>query len=313
VSTNAYERPMHAVPDIPLTPTQLRFTTLLLLRANAYRAFDRAMAVPRSAIRWVLSRLHRWVEATGGLGVLSWVSDHARDAVGLIRTAGVVPSVLAVLSAPPVTAAAIRVAKFVGRCLVGVAKAAWTGIKSLLGRCGTTEVQIVETLSTTGTKIADAVMTVAKHPMVAPVVHVLKAAVALVRPVSRGFVANRLLAALVPVVWLRAVIGLLFTPFLVDFNLGGNIWDWATTQPADSDPARSYDTQGTDDAKGDLLTQTFGSAIPMPAGTVPSDIAQSDVAERDGDNEQDDEEVFLNRAERRAQQREDRRNQRPRS
>jgi hypothetical protein len=300
---------MHAVPDIPLTPTQFKFTTLLVMRANAYRAFDKAMAVPRSAIRWVLSQLHRWVEATGGLGVLSWVSDHARDAVRLIRTAGVVPSVVAVLSMPLVTAAAIRVAKFVGKGLVRVAKAAWTGIKSVLGRCGTTGAQIVQTLSTTGTKIAETVKAVAKHPLMAPVVHVLKAAVALVRPVSQGFVANRLLGALVPVLWLRAVIGFLFMPFLVDTDLGGNVWDWATTQPAD--PTTTDNNPGADDAEGDLLITTFG-ATTMPTGTVPSDIAEDDGTEQDSDNEQDDEELFLNRAERRAQQREDKRNQRPR-
>jgi len=276
---------MHAVPDIPLTPTQLKLTTLLLMRATAQRALDKAMAVPRSAIRWVLSQLHRWVEATGGLGVLSWVSDHARGAVGLIRAAGVVPAAVAVLSMPPVTAAAIRVAKFAGRGIVRIAKVAWSGIKSLLGRCGTTGAQIVQTLSTAGTKVADAATAVAKHPLMAPVVHVLKAAVALVRPVSRGFVAHRLLAALVPVLWLRAIIGFLFMPFLVDTNLGGNVWDWATTQPADADTATSYDTRGTDDAQGDLLTQTFGSAIPMPAGIVPSDSAQADVAEQGSDKQ----------------------------
>jgi hypothetical protein len=306
MSSNAYERPMHAVPDIPLTPTQFRFTTLLLMRANAYRAFDKAMAVPRSAIRWVMSQLHRWVEATGGLGVLSWVSDHARDAVGLIRTAGVLPSVLAVLSAPPVTAAAIRVVKIVGRGIVHVAKVAWTDIKSVLGRCGTTGVQIVEKLSTTGTKIAEAVRWVAKHPMMKPVVHALKATLALVRPVSRGFVANRLLGALVPVLWLRAVIGFLFMPLLVDSTVAGTVWEWATTQPADADPATD-DNQGTDDAEGDLLINTFG-ATAMPTGTVPSEIAQADVVEQGSDAEQDEEEPFLNRAERRAQQREDRRN-----
>jgi len=37
MSTASFERPMHAVPDIPLTPTKLRCTRLLVLRANAYR------------------------------------------------------------------------------------------------------------------------------------------------------------------------------------------------------------------------------------------------------------------------------------
>jgi hypothetical protein len=304
VSSHAYERPMHAVPDIPLTPTQFRFTTLLLMRATAQRAFDKAMAVPRSTIRWAIGLFHRWVEATGSAGVLSWLGGQARNAASLIREAGIVPAVVAVLSAPPVAAAAVQVAKFAGRGIVRAAKAAWTGIKSLLGYCGTTGAQVVQALSTAGIKITEAVKAVVKHPLMAPVVHVLKAAVALVRPVSQGFVANRLLAALVPVMWLRAIIGFLFTPFLVDFNLAGNVWDWATTQP--SDPTTADNTQGTDDAEGDLVIKTFGAT----AGTVFSGGEQADVAE--DDPEQDEEEPFLNRAERRAKQREDNRNQRPR-
>jgi len=107
--------------------------------------------------------------------------------------------------------------------------------------------------------------------------------------------------------WLRAVIGFLFMPFLVDTNLGGNVWDWATAQPANADPATSHDTQGTDNAQRDLLTETFGSAIPMPGvKDLASETLQSDVGEQaHDDTEQDDEELFLNRAERRAQQRED--------
>jgi hypothetical protein len=314
VSTASFDRPIYAVPDIhPLTPTQFRFSTLLLMRATARQALDKAMAVPRSAIRWAIGLFHRWVQATGSAGVLSWLGGQARNAASLIREAGIVPALVAVLSAPPVAAAAVQVAKFAGRGIVRVAKAAWTGIKSLLGRCGVTGVQIVEKLSTTGTKIADAVRWVAKHPLMVPVIHAFKATLALVRPVSRGFVVNRLLAAFVPVLLLRAIIGFLFMPLLVDTNLAGTVWDWATAQPANADPASSYDTRGADNAEGDLLTQTFGSAIPMPGvKDLPSETLQSDVGEQGDDTEQDDEELFLNRAERRAQQREDKRNQRPR-
>ena len=95
-------------------------------------------------------------------------------------------------------------------------------------------------------------------------------------------------------------------PLLVDTNLTGNVWDWATTQPAD--PTTTDDPQGADDAEGDLLINTFGAT----AGTVPSEGEQADVAEDDPEQDEE-EEPFLNRAERRAQQRADRRNQRPRS
>ena len=147
----------------------------------------------------------------------------------------------------------------------------------------------------------------------APVVHALKATLALVHPVSSGFVTHRLLQSLIPVLWFRLVFEFLFMPFLVDFNLAGNVWDWATTQPASAEPTTTANTQGTDGAEGDLLINTFGTANPTPSGTVPSDIAQSDVAEQGSDTEQDEEEPFLNRAERRAQQREDKRNQHARA
>jgi hypothetical protein len=261
------------------------------------------MSLPRSIVRWGLGQLHRLVEATGGLGVLSWVSDHARDAAGLIRTAGVVPTVVAVLSTPRVAAAAVRVAKFIGRSIVRVAKAAWTGTKSLLGQCGTTGIQITDTLTTTGTKIADAVKVVVGHSMVKPVVHAFRATLALVRPVSQGWVANRLLAALVPAVWLRAVIAFLFMPLLVDSTVIGNVWNWATARPTTPE---SIDTEGTDD--GDLLINTF--AIPMPGRAVPSDVEQAEVAEEADavdqvDEQLADEDQHLNRASRRAQLRED--------
>jgi hypothetical protein len=311
MSSAMYDREFHVVPDIPLTPAKARFAALLVMRDAAYRAFDRAMTLPRSAIRWAIGLVHRWVEVTGSAGVLPWLSGQARGAASLIREAGIVPSLLAVLSTPPIPAATVQAARFVGRGIVRVAKAGWSGIKSLLGRCGTTGAQIVETLTTTGTRVAEAVRVVAKHPLMTPVVRALRATLALVHPVSSGFVTHRLLQALIPLVWFRLVFEFLFMPFLVDFNLVGNVWDWATTRPANADPTTADDTRGTDDAEGDLLINTF-RATAMPNETVSSDIAQDDVAEQGSDNEQDDEELFLNRAERRAQQREDRRNQRPR-
>jgi hypothetical protein len=219
------------------------------------------------------------------------------------------PTVVGVLSAPPVTAAAIRVAKIVGRGLVRIAKAAWTSIKSVLNRCGSTGSQIVQSLSHMGAQVAESVRTVAKHPLMAPVVQALKATLALVRPVSRGFVTHRLLQALIPMVWFRLVFEVLFMPFLVDFNLVGNVWDWVTTQTADADPTATDNTQGTDDDRSDVVISTLGDAIPMPGREVPGDVEQPDTEEADVveqvQQEPTDEDHHLNRASRRAQQRED--------
>src|SRR5664279_962041 len=79
---------------------------------------ERAMAVPRSAIRWVIGLFHHWVEATGSAGVLSWLGGQARNAASLIREAGIVPSLFAVLSTPPMPAAAATAARFAGRGIV---------------------------------------------------------------------------------------------------------------------------------------------------------------------------------------------------
>jgi hypothetical protein len=298
MSSNAYAPPLHVVPDVQTTKARwLRFGVRQALRRRAYLAYYKALSLARSAVGWALRQIHRGVEVTGNVGVFSWLSGQARNVVGLIREAGIVPSVLAVLSAPPITVAAVRAARSVGNGVLRMASAAWTGLKGLLGRCGSTGTQIVESLSRTGTHVADAAGSVAKHPMMTPVVHALRATLALVRPVSQGFVAHRLLRALVPILWLRIAFELLIAPLLFDSTLVGNVRDWATTPSTESDSA------STDDTQADLLIDSFGPAtdVPMPTnGDLPGDCtAQADVAE------QADEGLFLNRAERRAQQRQD--------
>jgi hypothetical protein len=304
MSTAAFDRPIYAVPDIPTT--KARFAALLVMRDAAFRVFDKAIAVPRSAVRWAIGLFHRWVEATGSVAVVSWLGGQARNSASLIREAGIVPSLLALLSTPPIPAAAAQAARFVGRGTVRVARAAWTGIKSLLGRCGTTGAQIVETLTATGTRVAETVRAVAKHPLMTPVVQALKSTVALVHPVSSGFVTHRLLQALIPVVWFRLVFEVLFMPFLVDSTVLGTVWEWAST-PTDSAP--SNETHGTDDAQGDVVISTLSDAIPMPGREVPDDLEQADAEEADvveqANEEPADEDHHLNRASRRAQQRED--------
>jgi hypothetical protein len=283
VSTATYERPLYSVPGVPPS-TRSRFAALLTLRDAARRAFDMALSVPRSAIRWAIGLFHRWVEAAGSVGVLSWLGQQARNAAGLFRQVGIVPSALAVLSTPPVAAAAARVVRFLGRGIRQVASAAWTGLKSLLGRCGNTGTQIAEGLGRAGTYIADASRAAAGHPMMGRLGQGLDATVALVRPVSQGLVAHRLLGALVPTVWLRKVFELLVMPFLIDTSLAGSLWDSASTTPASSDQASAEDNAH---ASADLLVNVFGTAN--------GHVRIEDEADEEPPN----------RASRRAQQRED--------
>ena len=126
---------------------------------------------------------------------------------------------------------------------------------------------------------------VAEHPMMAPLAQAVKATLALVRPVSWVFVAHRLLGALVPIVWLRAVVELLVMPFLVDSSLAGNVRDSVWTPCTD---------QADSDVSDGLLIDVLATSMPRSTnGSAP------------GLNQFDDEEPPLNRASRRAQQRDD--------
>lgn len=205
---------------------------------------------------------------------------------------GAGPSALALLSTPPIAAAAVRVAKFVGRGLLRVGSAAWTGLKGILGLCGNTGTQVVEVLSQAGATVAGAFRAAAQHPVMAPVTRALRACAALVRPVSWGFVTHRLLGALVPILWVRAVVELLVMPFLVDSTLAGNVRDSVWTPCTDQ-----ADSDVTSDG---LLIDVL--ATPMPKSTNGSAA---------GADQFDDEEPPLNRASRRAQQREEAQARRP--
>ena len=102
----------------------------------------------------------------------------------------------------------------------------------LLARCGTTGARIAEGLAHADAKVANWVRAAAEHPIMVPIVHALQATLALVRPVSQGFVAHRLLCALAPILWLRTVIGLLVMPLLIDAAPADGVQDLVKTPPA---------------------------------------------------------------------------------
>jgi hypothetical protein len=298
MSSATYDTPIPAGPDIP-PGNKARFAALLFMRDAANQAFDKATALPRSAAGWVVSLLHRWVEATGSAGAFLRLGEQARDATSLLRQVGIMPSVVAVLSTPPVPHAALRVAQFLGRGIAYIARAAWAAIKGSLGRCGITGTQIAGSLSHTGTQIGDASSSLARHPMTTPIVHALRATLTLVRPVSQGLVAHRLLAALVPILWMRLVFELVLMPLVVEPTLVGQVGEWATNQRKDSEQESTDDKRGN---QGQLLIDTVGIAMPASNGSVPGQSA-----EQSGSTEEttDEEGPFLNRTSRRAKQRED--------
>jgi hypothetical protein len=309
MSTTAYAMPLHSVPNAPPN-NKARFASLLAIREAANNAFDKAMSVPRSAFRWAMSLFQRWADATAGVGVFTWLGQQSRNVTTLIRAAGIVPVAVAVLSTPPAAAAVTRLARFAGNGLVRAASATWSGLTALMARCGTTGTRITQGLAHAGANIVGMVRAAAKHPIMVPIAHALRATLALVRPISQGFVAHRLLGLLVPILWLRTLIGLLVMPLLVDTGLAKGVRDLVNTTPAEQTTSngngggphtRSEDSpvtgnKGSDGNHDGLLID--GLTTPLPT-EVPKSTNGSHPTEGA------DEDQSLNRAARRAQQRED--------
>lgn len=313
MSTTTYARPLHTVPDIPTT--KAKFAALLYLRNKAQHAFDQAISLPRSAIRWAVSLLQRWTETMASIGVFSWLGQQARKATGIIQSAGIIPVAVAVLSTPPIAAAATRLAQLVGNGVRRMGTSIWTGLKSLLARCGSTGAKVSQGLSHAGAKVADSLKAAAQHPVMAPITQALRATAALVRPISQGLVAHRLLSAMVPILWLRTLVGFLVMPLLIDRAMIGDVSEPVSTPPADPTPKASRGKSNGVGGKGDNLasnnvsdtsTALFMDAF-EPATEVPMPTSGSLLT---GDTDDDD--ASMNRAERRAQQRHDAQAKRPR-
>lgn len=315
MSTTTFTRPLNAVSNIPLN-SKMRFASLLVMREQARKAFDKAMSLPRSAIRWAISLFQKWAEATASIGAFAWLGQQARNATGIIRAAGVIPVTVAVLSTPPIAAAATRLARFVGNGVRKMASAAWSGLKGLLARGGSTGARITQGLADARTKVVDVVRAAVEHPVMVPVAHVLQATMAFVRPISQAFVAHRLLRLWVPILWLRSLIGFLVMPLLINTGLVQGVEDLVSTPPAEPTSngngsnapggngtahATSNDGSGARDVTlTGLLLDTFAAEVPMPT---------NGDGQTDGT---DDDDPALNRAARRAQQRQDAQARRPR-
>jgi len=291
MSTNAYSRPLYSVPVVPLR-TKTRFAALLAMRESAHRAFDKAMSLPRGAFCWAVNLFDRWVDATTNAGILAWLGRLARNAVGLLRKAGVIPVAVAVLSTPPVAATVSRLARFVGHGLLRVSRSSWAVVKDLLTRSGVPGTQIAEGLEVLGAMVADPIRATAQHPLMAIVLHALRATLAQVRLVSQSIAVTRLLGVLIPIVWLRAVIALLVLPFVFDPSLVGQIREFIKP-PVSPDPMGNR-SNATHDG---LLIDAFGPELSTDAPTHSNGNGPGDDATTASDQR-------MNRAARRAQQRE---------
>jgi hypothetical protein len=289
MSTFAYPRRLYGVPD-PRPTISARHPSLIEVREVTRRAFARIACIPRSAVNRVMSLIHQWPNATGRGGGFAWLPRLARNAVGLTRAVGVVPVLFAVLSTPPVATAAARAARFISDALLRLTTSTWASVKDWLTRCGSAGTQVAEGLETVGAMVASSFRAAAQHPIVITVLQSSRATWALVRPVSQGLVTHRLLLALVPIPWLRLVIECLVILLVVDPTLVGKLRDRVQTPPATSN--------GTKATPEGLLIDAFGSPIT-------TNIPKPSNGSRPTDGSTIEQDQPLNRAERRAQQRQD--------
>jgi hypothetical protein len=273
------DRPLHAVP--PPTTTD-RIALLLRIRRAAHRALDLALAVPRAAAGWVIRQARTLLAGASANGLLTGAGSLLRSALGVVRAVGVIPVAATVISSPPVWRATVRAAGTVAHVLASAVRSLWSRVKGFLGRGGTVGVQISTALTTAGAALAQATSRVMTHPAVQALLDTARHLGALVAPVSRTVVVHRLLRLLVHVAWVRLALEAAVLPLLLALGLVG------VPPSSDNGPATAP-------------TQPAPDAGPSP------DAAHAGLGERHrdepGDEDLDVNEMPLNRAGRRAQQR----------
>ena len=213
MSTATYDRSLYAVPNPP--DQQARMGLLLTLRRRARQALDTLLALPRGAAGWALRHVRTLLDGVGEHRLLRWASARLRTAAGMVRDVGIVPVAAAVLSAPPVWRATLRLAKAAGSALTTFGRGLWARVKGLLGHGGTTGARVSQALSQAGAALAGAARAVLAHPASQPVLQTVQSLSGLVRPVSQSVVTHRLLGLMVPAVWLRVTLELIALPLLL--------------------------------------------------------------------------------------------------
>lgn len=285
MSTATYDRPLYAAPAPP--EQKARFAYLIAARRRVHRAFDAVLALPRAAAGWALRHLRPLLGTEPGHRLLGWASARLRSAAALVQGVGLVPLAASVLSTPPVWRGTVRLARTVGSALAAAGRGLWARTRSLLGRCGTTGARITQALTRAGTALASAARAALRHPAAQPITQAVTGLAGLVRPLSQGVVAHRLLGLRVPATWLRVALELLALPLVLAPDLPGQVRSRLRQRPTLSAVAQP-------DAPAVPHQNPTASAAPDPEGN--GDAAAA--------TEWDDMPLPGNRAERRAHQQE---------
>lgn len=164
MSATAHERlPLYAVPPPDTANTLDRVGRLLLLRRDARRAFDLAMAMPKGAIGRVLRHTRTVLTAIGANPALATVAAQLRTIGAVVKDLGPVTGAAATLSTPVIWQAATRAARWVGAKIAAGATALWAATASLLHKVRPAGDRVADTLATAGQTLADTVTSMWDH------------------------------------------------------------------------------------------------------------------------------------------------------
>jgi hypothetical protein len=221
MNTATVDRGLYAV-DSPTT-TQERLGLLLRLRRAGRQALDLLLALPRGAAGWVIRHTHGLLHVLGQHPTLARLGARIGDLAGLVRTAGPVATVTAIISVPALWRAALRGARYLSSRAAAGAQTVWRWTSTLLRKAGPTGARVATGLSSAGHTASAILATLATHPVTRAAGRGIAALARLARPISQSLVAHRLLAQLVTPAWLRVALETLTLPLIVAPGLGGTL------------------------------------------------------------------------------------------
>jgi hypothetical protein len=291
MSTPVYE-PLQAVPAI--TEQQVRMARLLQARQAARRAVNAVLAAPRAAADYVARLAHKvhldaalsWLHRTA-----SYVTRPLAAAAQHLGRSGLLAAVTAVITSPTGRAVVDSAARTLGQTLNWLARTTYSGLDRGLRCFGAAGNRVADKLFAGVVALGGKVATVA-----APVVHRVTRLsdpatpqARLLSALCRSYLLHRTLTALVGNAWLRLLVEALLVPAVLDSRLVAQL-------RAAAQEARLRAERLQEQADTLAVLELQEPAVAPQAEDLTAVEAEDD----------DDDLVPSNRAERRAARRQDR-------
>jgi hypothetical protein len=298
MSIPMYE-PLQAVA--PITGQHVRMGWLLQARQAARRALDAVLAAPGRAAGYVSRLAHKlhldaavsWLRRTG-LHVTRPLGSLARH----LGRSGLLAAVTAVVSSPSGRAVVVRAARTLGKTLSWLVRTAYSGLDRGLRCFGAAGDTVADRLLAGVVALGGRVATVA-----APVVHRVARLsdpatpqARLLSALCRSYVRHRTLTAFVGNAWLRLLVEAVLVPAVLDSRLVAGL-------RAAVQEARMRAELLHEQADSLAVLEVQEQAVAPEAEDLTAAVSDDDLAPGE------DVPIPSNRAERRAAERQQRRNQ----